>query len=512
MKPSSHHPVTLLRAVSYIRVSTSNQAGRNGGEGLSIPAQREAIRRKATELGALVAAEFVDRGRTGRTLNRPGLQRLLEHIKTTPLDFVIVHKIDRLARNRSDDAILTAKITTAGARLVSTTEVIDSTPSGALVHGIMASIAEFYSRNLATEVLKGMRQKVQQGGTPGRAPLGYLNLRKYDHNGQDTRTVIIDPDRGEHIAWAFTAYASSEWSVSRLAVELNTRGLTLKSRAASPPQPVTVRTVHFLLRNPYYKGVVTLNGEEFTGNHEPLVDPVTWAKVQKVLSSKRNGQRSRTHDHYLKGTVFCIECKNRLTLQSTYTRHGTTYTYFVCHKQRSPDCPQRKALPVTQVEQRVVDYYRTIELSSSQRENLEEVMLAELHLKQKLNETRHTDLDAAITKLKSHRAKLLDAHYADAVPKDLFLSEQRRLKSELAHLTIERAATETDLDALRREVDETLNLLENAHTVYELADDQQRIELNQLLLARVFLGYEPEQIRVELHEQHADIRQHPKIR
>ena len=58
-----------------------------------------------------------------------------------------------------------------GVQLVSASESIDETPSGMLLHGIMSSIAEFYSQNLATEVKKGMGEKVKGGGTVGRAPI-----------------------------------------------------------------------------------------------------------------------------------------------------------------------------------------------------------------------------------------------------------------------------------------------------------------------------------------------------
>ena len=76
------------------------------------------------------------------------------------------------ARNRADDSAITKTILGAGAYLVSTTEAISTTPSGMLLHGIMASIAEFYSQNLAAEVTKGLTQKIATGGTPTRAPLG----------------------------------------------------------------------------------------------------------------------------------------------------------------------------------------------------------------------------------------------------------------------------------------------------------------------------------------------------
>lgn len=105
-----------------------------------------------------------------------------------------------------------ALMSTGGVTLVSATESIDQTPSGGmLVHGIMSSIAEFYSRNLATEVTKGLTQKVAQGGTPpGRAPIGYLNVRRTDDQGREIRTVEVDAERAPLIAWAFERYAEGE--------------------------------------------------------------------------------------------------------------------------------------------------------------------------------------------------------------------------------------------------------------------------------------------------------------
>lgn len=130
---------SLLRAVSYVRVSTARQTQQGGEpEGLSIPAQREACKRRAMELGALVVAEFIERGRSGRSLERPELKRMLEYVQTRPVDFVIVHKMDRLARNRVDDATITSQILATGAHLASTSEAINGTPSGQLLHGIMA--------------------------------------------------------------------------------------------------------------------------------------------------------------------------------------------------------------------------------------------------------------------------------------------------------------------------------------------------------------------------------------
>ena len=185
-----------VTAVPYQRVSTKEQAttGRRD-EGFSIPAQREANRRKAETLGAQVVAEFVDAGESARSAKRPELQRMLDYITTHQVTYCIVHKVDRLARNRLDDVDIHRHLIDAGVQLVSATENIDETRSGMLLHGIMSSIAEFYSRNLAAEVTKGMTQKVAAGGTPSRAPIGYLNVRRKDDQRREYRTVEVDPDR-----------------------------------------------------------------------------------------------------------------------------------------------------------------------------------------------------------------------------------------------------------------------------------------------------------------------------
>ena len=58
------------------------------------------------------------------------------------MDYCIVHKLDRLARSRADEVSIHFALTQAGVTLVSTSENIDETPSGMLVHEIMSSIAE----------------------------------------------------------------------------------------------------------------------------------------------------------------------------------------------------------------------------------------------------------------------------------------------------------------------------------------------------------------------------------
>ena len=83
-----------------------------------------------------------------------------------------------------------------------------------MLHGIMSAIAEFYSQNLATEVKKGMSQKVKNGGTPTKAPIGYRNIRAYDDKGRRDSRVELDEQRAPLLTLAFETYASGDWTLS----------------------------------------------------------------------------------------------------------------------------------------------------------------------------------------------------------------------------------------------------------------------------------------------------------
>lgn len=286
MEITTLEQVVRPQAVTYLRVSTKEQAERDGDpEGYSIPAQREANRRKADALGVDIVEEFVDRGESARSADRPELQKMLEFVQVNPIAYCIVHKVDRLARNRADDVTINLALQKSQVRLVSATENIDETPSGMLLHGIMSSIAEFYSRNLASEVLKGMHQKAKTGGTPGKAPIGYRNAGVINTEGREVRTILLDEHRALLIKWAFETYSTGEWTIRDLAEELANRGLMSSPTPARPGRLINATQLHKIFTNPYYKGDVRFQGATYPGRHEPIVNSVIWQKVQDVMAS-----------------------------------------------------------------------------------------------------------------------------------------------------------------------------------------------------------------------------------
>jgi site-specific DNA recombinase len=479
---------TRLLAVSYVRVSTREQTDRDGDpDGYSIPAQLEANRRKAEALGAHIIEEFIDRGESARSADRPELQRMLVYVSQHPISYCIVHKVDRLARNRVDDVAINLALNTADVRLISATENIDETPSGMLLHGIMSSIAEFYSRNLANEVMKGMQQKAKTGGTPGKAPIGYRNAGVISTEGREVRTVIVDNERADLIRWAFSAYATGEWTLRQLTKELSERGLMSRATPSRPGKVITVTQLQKILSNPYYKGEVRFGGASFPGRHEPLVDPVVWQRVQDVMASHVVGEKVRQNHHYLKSSLYC-DCGSRMLVQHSVNRHGTLYEYFVCsgrHEKRN-GC-MRSAVSIGLIESKVVDLYRGIQIEADLRAEVELHIKRELEASSEDARRKQRELLQEQTRLQARSKKLLDSHLDGAVPASLYREEQERISRQLSSIANRLSSTAVTFTTIERHLKESLDLIENCFEAYRRAPDDIRRRFNQAFFERIVI-------------------------
>lgn len=477
-------------AIIYLRVSTKEQAQRGGeAEGFSIPAQREACEKRAQQLGAEVLMEFIDAGESARSADRPELQLMLKFLERRSCDYVIVHKIDRLARNRVDDVEINLAIKQAGAQLVSVTENIDETPSGMLMHGIMSSIAEFYSRNLATETRKGMAQKVKNGGTPGMVPFGYLNVRTRSEEGYEVRTVAVDPERADYVRWIYDAYASGEWTMMQIRDSLEAQGVTSVPRPKRPARPIVTSHIETILSNRYYLGEVKFDGAWHPGRHEPLISAELWDRVREVREGRvRTREKPQQHPHYLKSTVYCGHCGEHLGIEIVQNARGTLYPYFYClgRKKRRTACDFR-AIAISSVEALVEEHWRTREISDVEASEIRELVMATLDTLLPERDKRLRIAQRAVARLTKERDALLRAHYAGAVPLDQLRSEQERISTALARAEREVAERKLSRDQLERALESALGLLDDAYTVYTRSGIVERRAMNQAVFDRLYI-------------------------
>jgi site-specific DNA recombinase len=487
---SENSDVMTATAVAYLRVSTKEQAQKGGeAEGYSIPAQRLACQRKAESLGATVIAEFIDAGESARSADRPQLQKMLALIESEPVQYLIVHKVDRLARNRLDDLMISLALERAGVTLISCSENIDKSPSGKLTHGLMALIAEWYSTNLSNEVKTKTLEKVRNGGTVGKAPVGYLNVRRVEH-GREIRAVDVDPERAPLVVWTFETYASGNVSLNWLTRELAERGLTTVASAHYAAKPLTKASVHRMLRNPYYIGTVTWQGVQYEGTHKPLISHELFEQVQEVLTAHNiAGEKQRVHHHYLKGSVWCATCGSRLCITKTTNRHGQRYEYFFCvgRQQKRTECTQ-SAAPLDVVETHVEEKWRQVRISSGYRRLLTPLLRQELTNRRKETERDQKVARRRIQHLQEQRRKLLEAHYAAAIPLDLLKEEQERIASELRVANDLLATSAATFTTIETALEHCLAFLEDCYEAYITAPPQVRRHMNQAVFERFLVG------------------------
>ena len=159
------------RAAAYVRVSSEEQV-----EGYSLPAQERAISAYCALHGYNVVARYRDEGKSARTDDlgkRPAFRQMLSDAENGQFNILIVHKLDRFARNLRVTLETLDRLEKAGVGFVSVNENMDfATPMGRVVLSTMGSLAQFYSDNLSAETKKGKHERKRQGLYNGILPFG----------------------------------------------------------------------------------------------------------------------------------------------------------------------------------------------------------------------------------------------------------------------------------------------------------------------------------------------------
>lgn len=203
------------KAVDYIRVSKQNERG------VSLDSQAEKIRAMACVHDAEVEI-VADDGETGKNVNRPGLQRVLELVRQGEVEVVIVAKLDRLTRSVKELAGLLELFEKQKVSLVSVAESLDTgSAAGRLVLNIMASVSQWERETIAERTATALRHQRARRRVYNHEPYGYVR------NGDE---LTAAPEEQETIA-RMKEWRSSGWTLRRVADELNSSGTPTKSGA-----------------------------------------------------------------------------------------------------------------------------------------------------------------------------------------------------------------------------------------------------------------------------------------
>jgi len=297
----------MSRYYAYVRVSTTKQQ-----DGTSIAAQKKLINEYA-KTNKLRIIETYEEIQSAANTHRTQFQKLITNLESGRADGLILHTIDRGARNLKDWASI-GELADKGVDIRFVQENLDFNARGSrLSADIQAVIAADYIRNLRFETLKGITCRLEQGLYPFKAPLGYIDTGS-------GRVKEIDPVLAPYIREGFKLYSSGECSLKELANHMYAEGL--RNSTGRKASPVSWSRI---LRNPFYYGVIHVRGKIYPGMHEQIIREGLYKKVQGVLDS-RIAKKAQSHQSLFRNYAYCKECESRLLAEC---QKG--FTYYRCH-------------------------------------------------------------------------------------------------------------------------------------------------------------------------------------
>lgn len=448
----------LKTAALYIRVSTSKQ------EELSPDAQKRLLLDYAKKNNYDVLPEhiYLENGISGRKADkRPSFQKMIACAKNKEFDAILVWKFSRFARNQEESIVYKSLLDKYNVQVISMSEPIIDGPFGSLIERIIEWFDEFYSINLSTEVKRGMTEKALRGGYQSYAPLGY----NYSSGG----IPEINPDEASIVRYIFDSYING-MDFSTIARHLNVKGYRTKRG-----NPFELRTVRYILKNPYYIGKVRWNRASHSsyfenpeeeiiiadGKHEPLISEETFNAVQKRIEAdftpvKRKGVGITKH--WLCGVLKCGFCGANMTYYQPPGRNGG----FQCYKYTKGQHEQSCYINVFKMEKIVLDVFSNLNL-----DNIQYSVLPKPGLSSNIEEYKKR---LALLDKKEKRIKEAYLNEIDTLSeyKENKLSLQRE-REQLYALIKSNSATE-DTPVKKAE------LLENCKNVYEVLSSDVDLE------------------------------------
>lgn len=334
----------LRMGALYIRVSTHEQ------DELSPDAQKRLLLdyAKSNEIVVQKDAVFVESVSGRNVKKRKEFQKMIATAKSQehPYDVILVWKFSRFARNQEESIVYKSMLKKDHVDVISVSEPVIDGPFGSLIERIIEWMDEYYSIRLSGEVLRGMGEKALKQGYQISPPLGY------DAVG-DGKPYVINEKEFKIVSYIISQYDDYCQDSTAIARKCNDLGYRTK-RGNSFER----RNIDYILRNPFYAGIVNWNGQSFQGTHEIRYTREQLEKRIKLMDARRRPIRHRnvsTCKHWLSGLIKCSICGATLS----YTGSGA-FPYFQCWKYAKGYHKTSVAISVKKMEQLVLDYLKQL--------------------------------------------------------------------------------------------------------------------------------------------------------
>lgn len=327
-------PRSGRRAVLYLRQSQERE------DSESITNQEYLGREYCRQHGYDVVAVHVDRISGRKWDTRPGVIATMSLIENQLADVIILWKWSRLSRSRLHWAVAADRVLTAGGRIESVTEPLDtSTASGRFARGVMTEYAAFQSEQIGEVWRETLDRRVREGKPPtGRARFGYIWNRETD-------TYSHDPKTAPAVAELYRRVVAGQGQASI------TRWLNQEGHRTRHDRLWQVSNLTRYLDRGFAAGKIISHGQLFPGAHEPIVDEETWEAYLACRAA--SVPRPRGSLRMASGLLRCM-CGGPLT---TVRSTGGNATYSCGRRGRGDDgCEYRVSIGRHLIEQSITEW------------------------------------------------------------------------------------------------------------------------------------------------------------
>ena len=461
---------TKLKAVVYCRVSSKEQEE----SGYSLDAQEKMLTEYAKGKFTVSGKPYrISESASGKQI-RKKFNEMMAYVEKNKVSVILCEKIDRLTRNLKDAAVIYDWLQADSERAVHFVKenfiVSKNTKAHEnLVWDMKVAIAKFYSQNLSEEVRKGQKEKIAQGGFPGRAIIGYKTIGEAKH-----KMHVLDEATAPFVRQMFEWYATGNYSLMRLEKELYEAGMRSKSGKCLRKSKIYVN-----LQNPFFCGEMRWMGVIYPGKHERLITKDLFNKVQTVLRRQMKNPKYQKHNALFKSKIFCESCGGMVTW---YEKKGHWYGH--CNNSSAfKNCPKKTGLREDRVEPQLTGIFDVIAPKDERVLVAIESILRSQH-QERITERENTvqGIETLLQNVKKQKDKIYEAKLNREI--DLDFCERK-----LAEYTAEETSLENALVTAGDKNDESLQigiavheLAYRVHEIYENAD----VDAKRLLFSKLF--------------------------
>ncbi len=244
--------INKKRVAIYVRVSSEEQSR----EGYSLNAQKKKLQEYAEFKGWWVFKIYEDAGISGKSIKgRKAFQEMINDAKQGKFSAIVIYKFDRAFRNVKEALITLDELKEINVDFVSITEQVDTTTAmGKAIFTIISAFAEL-ERNLTGERLNlTLNDKFHKGIMVGKSPIGY----KWS---KSKKMMVVDLKKADMVRDIFRLTADG-----------------VGYRAICEKYKLKPQSYYNIIKNKVYMGIISFEGQERKGIHEPIISEELWRK------------------------------------------------------------------------------------------------------------------------------------------------------------------------------------------------------------------------------------------